>query len=392
MSDNPLTGLVLVIVLGIAAQWIAWRIKLPSILLLLSFGILAGPVLGWLKPDALLGDVLLPIVTIAVGLILFEGGLSLKFSELQQISRPLLGILTVGAAVTWGGTAVLAHTILGFSWSMSILAGAILIVSGPTVVGPILLQVRPNKKVASIARWEGIVIDPIGVILAVIVFEVIRAILTHEPLSGAAWALAKAIGVGIGLGMAGAALLVQLLRRYWVPDHLQNAFVVAFVTAVLFGANAIQHEAGILAVTLMGIFVANQKAVSVRHIVEFKENLRVLLIAGIFILLAARLESDALTVFGGKAPLFLAALILVVRPLAVFLSTWGSDLKRNEKLFLSWLAPRGIVAAAMGSVLAIQLERAEHPEARLLVPIIFWVIIGTVFVYGLTVDREIGRA
>ncbi len=388
-------GLVLVILLGIAAQWIAWRLRVPSILFLLTFGILAGPILGWIRPDTLLGDLLLPVVSIAVGVILFEGGLTLKLSELRHISRPLLGLLTIGVLVTWGGAALMASWILGVSTSLAILVGAIVVVSGPTVVGPILLQVRPKARVASVARWEGIVIDPIGVLLAVIVFEIILARNTDATTTGAVLGLAKAIGVGLGLGLAGAFFIVQMLRRFWVPDHLHNPFVLSIVIGVLVGANSLQHEAGILAVTLMGFFLANQKSVPVKHIIEFKENLRVLLIAGIFILLAARLEMKAMEELLLTAPLFLAALILLIRPLATFVSTLGSQLELKERALLAWLAPRGIVAAAMASVLTFQLEAVGHPDAHLLVPIIFWVIIGTVFVYGLTVGpvaRRLGLA
>ncbi len=376
-------ALAIIIIFGIGAQWLAWRIHLPSILLLLTFGFIAGPVTGLVDPDELLGDLLFDLVSLSVALILFEGGLTLKLSELRGIGFALLRLLTIGAGITWVLTAGAAYWLLDFPIGLAILFGAILIVTGPTVIGPLLRHIRPSGRVGNIAKWEGIVIDPLGAIFAVLVFQ----ILVHAPENATvevAWMLLSTIGVGTIIGALAAFLLILLLRRYWIPDYLQSPVVLMVVVAAFAGSNAIKEESGLLTVTLMGLLLANQKRVTVKHIIEFKESLSILLISSLFILLAARVQPQAFTDLGWQGVLFLAVMIVGIRPLSVFGSCLRSGLSLKEMTFLSWLAPRGIVAAAVASLFALHLREAHYENSDLLVPATFLVIVGTVAVYGLT--------
>ncbi|MCK6484745.1 MAG: sodium:proton antiporter [Phycisphaerae bacterium] len=392
---TPLTELVLVLVLGSLAQWIAWRLRLPSILLLLTTGIVVGPIVHVIDPDALFGALLRPVVSLSVALILFEGGLSLDFRELRGTGQIVWRLVTMGMAATWIVAAVAAHYVLGLDWSVAALLGAILTVTGPTVILPLLRTVRPIGAVGPILKWEGIVIDPIGAFAAVLTFEVILIGEMQSPSRHITEAIMRMLLAGFGLGIAGAAVLVQALRRFWIPEFLQSSITLMLVGASFAASNAIQPESGLLAVTVMGIVLANQRRADVRPIVEFKENLRVLLIAAMFILLSARLEVEDMVQFGVPGGLFVLVVMFVGRPLCVLVSTLGSSLKWAERMFLMWMAPRGIVAASVASVFALELERAGVEQARLLVPATFGTIIGTVLIYGLTavsVARRLGLA
>ncbi|MFT5423092.1 MAG: NhaP-type Na+/H+ or K+/H+ antiporter [Phycisphaerales bacterium] len=395
-----------VIILGIGAQWVAWRLKLPSILLLLMAGLLAGPVARHffpgshypIDPDTILGsDLLLALVGIAVSLILYEGGLTLSFKEIAGVKKVVFMLVTVAAAVTW----VIAGTAAWFLFKVPVeiaaLIGAVLIVTGPTVVGPLLGHIRPSGSSGLILKWEGIVIDPIGVLVAVLVFEAI--LITHNApgtqLTGEiSVALIKTIVGGSLLGVLSAMVLLTFMTRFWIPDSLQNPFSLMLVVATFVGANAVQEEAGLLATTVMGITLANQKRADVRHILEFKENLRVLFISALFIVLGAQLQlEDLLSLDWAVVAGFLVVLVVVARPIGVWLATIGSGLTNSERLFMSWMAPRGIVAAAGASIFALGLEKAGVPGTEQIVPIVFAVIIGTVAIYGLTatpVARALG--
>ncbi|MEZ5301745.1 MAG: sodium:proton antiporter [Verrucomicrobiales bacterium] len=382
-----MTELALIAALGIGSQWIAWRLKLPSILFLLASGFLAGPIMGWLDPDAMLGDLLMPLVSVSVGLILYEGGLSLKFSELRETGAVVRNLVTIGALVVFVLAAAAARFALGWPWSYAFLAGAILTVTGPTVVAPMLRVIRPNRHLGAILKWEGIVIDPIGAVLALVVFEVILGSQSGNgsPLWEILGGFGKTALVGSAFGAAGAGLLILFFRRYWVPDYLHNPFSLMVVVLAFAGSNALQHESGLLATTLMGVILANQKKAKVRHIIEFKENLRVLLISTLFIMLSARITSAQIEALPwGRTALFAGILILAVRPLSVLASTLGQKIGAPEKAMLAGMAPRGIVAAAVASIFAAGLADKGVPgPAEQFAPAIFAVIVATVCVYGL---------
>lgn len=382
MAEGLLIGLAAILALGVTAQWISWRLRLPAILTLLIAGLIAGPMTGFLDPDALFGELLIPFVSLAVGIVLFEGGLQLRFEEIAGEGRTVAALVTVGVAITLVVAAVAGFFLLGLSLEIAILLGAILVVTGPTVILPILRHIRPTGKVGSVLKWEGIVIDPIGAMLAVLVFE---AILVGGFEAGVVVGLgiARTLIVGVVLGLAGAGLVAFTVERHWVPDYLHSGFALGVLVLVFAASNTVQSEAGLLTATIMGIALANQDRAEIQQIMQFKENLSVLLISVLFIVLAARVDAARMLTFGLPALLFLGILVGVARPLGVLVSTIGSALDERERAFLSMMAPRGIVAAAVSSLFALQLSAQGYAGADVLVPVTFLVIIGTVTVYGL---------
>lgn len=401
MNDHPLLALAAVVVTGVGAQWLAWRLRLPSLLLLLAAGFLMGPISGWmleeplLDPDAVLGDLLLPFVTLSVALILYEGGLTLRFAELKGAGAPTWRLVTMGMAVTWVLTAVAAHWLLNLAWPLAILFGAILVVTGPTVIIPLLREIRPKGRVGAIAKWEGIIIDPIGAMLAVLVFEVILLGDLNEAPLHVVLAIAKTVLLAGGLGVVAGFVLAALLRAFLIPEFLENPVSLMFVIAVSTGSEFIQSESGLFAATAMGITLANQRLANVHSLVEFKENLRVLLISSLFILLAARVPMETIGQIGWWTVPFLLLLIAAIRPVCVFVSTVGSRLARAERIFLMCLSPRGIVAAAVASIFALRMQDEGFEQSQLLVPITFSVIVGTVLFSSIIVPiiaRRMGVA
>jgi NhaP-type Na+/H+ or K+/H+ antiporter len=388
MSANAAIAVGSIVVLGGGAQWLAHHLRLPSILILLASGFLVGPVLGWLDPNEMVPpSVLQPIVGLFVGLILYEGGLSLNLREISGARRAVTHMATYAVPLTWGLSALAAHYVAGLSWSIAILIGAILIVSGPTVIIPMLQVVRPSGRIGPTIKWEAIVNDPTGALLAVLTFEVILAAGTiSDKTASAMEGIGLTLLFGGGLGVACAYLLAWSIRKHWVPDHLHNAVSLMLATLAFTAANAVQHEAGLFAVTVMGVILANQRLADVQHIIEFKEHLRTLLIASLFILLSSRLKLEAFSELGIPSAIFVLVLVLLVRPVTVFLATLGTELNWREKTLLAWICPRGIVAAAVAGVFASELKhRAPHiSDAHLLEPLMFVVIVGTVLIYGLT--------
>lgn len=382
-TSDVLIGLAVITALGVGAQWLAWRTRIPSILLLLVLGFAAGHFIPLVDPDGLLGDLLFPVVSLSVGIILFEGGLSLRFDEFRQVGRTVMSLVIAGMLVTWCLASLAAWVLVDLPLDLSILLGAILVVTGPTVIVPLLQHVRVRRPLNTILKWEGIVIDPIGAMLAVLVFE---AILTGRFAQATTVAMAgvlRTVLVGGLIGVATAAVLTLLLRRFLIPDFLQNPVVLMFVIVAFAAANALQEESGLLTTPLIGLILANRQNLSVRHITGFQEDLRVLLLAGLFILLGARVGVEELGALGWGSVAFLATLILVVRPAAVMVATLWTKLDLRDRLFLAALAPRGVVAAAVASLFAIRLVDGGRLEGDRLVPETFFVIVGTVAIYGL---------
>ncbi|WP_164104102.1 cation:proton antiporter [Candidatus Laterigemmans baculatus] len=385
----------LVPALGVAAQWIAWRLHLPGILMLLIFGIILGQ---FLSPDEVIagvtgGDassgtrVLFPLVSLSVAVILFEGSLTLRLGELREAGSAVLRLVTIGAVVTCLMTTLAAHWFLDFSWRVSLLIGSILTVTGPTVITPLLHHIRPTRRISSTLKWEGIVIDPIGAVLAVLVFEELLLPPSVNPWS-AALSLGKTVLVGLVLGAAGAGFLVQCIRRFWVPDYLQGILALAVALVSFCISNYLAEESGLITVTLLGIILANQKQAVIEHLIEFKEHLRTLLIGCLFILLGSRIDPQALLDLGWPGVGLVLFLIAVIRPASAFISLAGTQLDWREKVFVGFLAPRGIVAAAVASVFALKLEQLADESGMVdsatpLVSATFLVILSTVTFYGL---------
>ncbi|WP_425395663.1 cation:proton antiporter [Aeoliella sp.] len=374
--------------LGIAAQWLAWRLKIPAIVLLLFLGFGWGYLVG--SPEKYIdSEILFPVVSLSVGVILFEGGLNLRFREIRDTSNVVLQLVSIGLLTTAVLTAFAAHYLVNFSWPMSILLGALLTVSGPTVILPLLRQVRPERKLGSLVKWEGIINDPIGAVLAALVYEVVAHPMPDGVAHGTMVALGLTIAIGLGLGLLSGWLVREMMRRYLVPDYLQNPVVLAIVLLLFSFSNYLQPESGLVTVTVLGMYLANQHNVTIKHVIEFKENLRVLLLSVLFIVLASRIHPtmDQLRDIGWGGIALVLVLVLVVRPAAVFLSTWGSELTRKERLFLSWIHPRGIVAAAVATLFTIGISQARPEmaaEGEKFVLVTFLVVVGTVTIYGLS--------
>ncbi|HSG89389.1 MAG TPA: sodium:proton antiporter [Pseudomonadales bacterium] len=384
MPLDPLPLLAAILVAGTFAQWLAWKWRLPAILFLLALGLIAGPFTGLLDPDALFGDLLFPIVSLAVAVILFEGALTLKFDDIRGLAAVVRNLVTVGALITWGIVAFAAHLLVGLEPGIALLFGALVVVTGPTVIVPMLRTVRPNERVSSTLRWEGIVIDPLGALLAVLVFQAVIAGYAESDGKSLLVTFLVTVGVGSGLGFAAGRLLALGLSRHWLPEYLHNVITLAIVAAVFTTSDLIQHESGLLAVTVMGMTMANTRDTPLEDILDFKESLSLLLISGLFIILAARLDLDRLIELGPAALAVLAVVMFVARPLAVAVSTLGSNLTARERVLVAWIGPRGIVAAAVSAVFALRLEEAGVAQANLIVPLTFVIILGTVIVQGAT--------
>lgn len=382
-GHNEIVELGVIIGVAVGAQLLAHRLRIPSILLLIIGGFIIGPLTGWIDPDTLFGDLLLPLVSIAVAIILFEGGLTLDLRELSDgVTGAVSRLLTVGLLVTWALGALFAYVLFDLSAQLAILLGAVLVVSGPTVVLPILRNIRLRGRVESVLRWEGIAIDPIGVLLAVLVFEAVVA--GQRPTLGeAVLTFATMVGVGALVGVLAAVLLAILIRRGGFDDNLRVTATLGMVVLAFVVADALARESGLLSTVLMGMILANSRSTDVRHIQEFKESIGLFLIGLLFVVLTARVPQEDVTDLGLAGLGYLALLVFLVRPLAVWLSTVGSPLNWKERVLVAAMAPRGIVAAATASIFAVALsEREDLPGSSELVPIAFLVIIGTVVLSG----------
>ncbi|MBO1254700.1 sodium:proton antiporter [Alteromonas sp. 5E99-2] len=379
---DPMISLVLVGLFSIACQFLAYKIRLPAILPLLVVGILVGPVFNILDADTLFGDLLFPVVSLSVAIILFEGSLTLKFSDIAGHGKMVRNLCSVGCMTTWTVATLAAHYFTDLSFPVSFLFGAIVTVTGPTVIAPMLRTVRPNQKISNILRWEGIIIDPIGALLAVLVYEFV--ISSQDAVSHTLYAFGLTLSVGVAFGIGTGIALGSALKKNWIPLYLENTAVLTIVLAAFAISNAIAHESGLLTVTLIGLALANMKDVKVDDILEFKETLSVLLISGLFILLATRLDLNPILELGWGVIYVVLAIMFVARPLSVALSSIGTSLTIQELGLISWIAPRGIVAAAVSALFSLKLEASGYPEAAVLVPMVFMVIIITVVVQSLT--------
>lgn len=378
--DNAGLAVSIALAVGMALQCLARHLQLPALLLLLAAGVLLGPDgLGVVRPGSL-GTALQSLVGFAVGVILFEGGLNLNIKRLRRESTTIQWLITVGALVTAGGAAVAARLFMGWDWPVSILFGTLVIVTGPTVIGPLLRRVRVQRSVSTVLEAEGVLIDAVGAITAAVALEVVLS--AEETWFGGVINMGGRLGFGVGLGLVGGFGIGQLLkRRKLIPEGFENALVLSLCLVLFQVANAIMHESGIAAVTVAGLVVGNMGVHARRELVEFKEQLTVLFIGMLFVLLAADVRLSSVMGLGWGALGTVAALVLVVRPLNVIASTWRSDLGARQKLFLAWIAPRGIVAAAVASLFAQDLPDPTGTELRALV---FLVIAITVLLAGVT--------
>ena len=373
--------------LGIGAQWLAWRTGWPAIVLMLAAGFLAGPVLGLFDPEHAFGDLLDPMIAIGVALILFEGGLSLDFRELRHAGEGVWRLVLLGGPIAWVLGAFAAHSIGGLEWPVAILFAGILVVTGPTVVMPLLRQSSVKARPAAILKWEAIVNDPIGALFAVVSYEYFRAV-TESPGASLFEVVPPLIIAAIIAGLIGyvaAAAIAWAFPRGAIPEYLKVPVLLTSVIVVFVLSNQIEHEAGLVAVTVMGIALANMNVSSLRSIHPFKQNIAVILIAGIFVLLSASLEFEELAYLNWNFGLFLLALLFLVRPATILLSLLGSSVPWNERLFLSWIAPRGIVLVAISGLFALRLEDIGY-DGTALIGLSFAVVVATIVAHGFTID------
>jgi len=373
--------------LGIGAQWLAWRTGWPAIVLMLAAGFLAGPILGLFDPEHAFGELLDPMIAIGVALILFEGGLSLDFRELRHAGDGVWRLVLLGGPIAWVLGSFAAHSIGGLEWPVAILFAGILVVTGPTVVMPLLRQSSVKTRPAAILKWEAIVNDPIGALFAVVAYEYFRAV-AESPGAGLFDVVPPLVIAAIIAGLIGyvaAAAIAWAFPRGTIPEFLKVPVLLTSVIVVFVFANQIEHEAGLVAVTVMGIALANMNVSSLRSIHPFKQNIAVLLISGIFILLSASLEFEELAYLNWNFGLFLLALLFLVRPATILLSLLGSSVPWNERLFLAWIAPRGIVLVAISGLFALRLEDIGY-DGTALIGLSFAVVVATIVAHGFTID------
>lgn len=395
---EPVIYLGAVLVVAALAQWLAWAIKIPSILILLILGFLGGT---YVSPDEVLGrDVLFAGVTLAVGIILFEGSLTLRLADVRDLGKPVLRLCSVTVVIAWA-LITAAGWLMGLDPQLALLIGAILVVTGPTVINPILRQLRPTRRISSLLRWEGIVVDPIGAILAVLVYQAVLVGNREDAFGTALLTLAISVGVALLFTLVLAVAVEFVMVRHLVPDYLHGTLFLAVAAGGLVGSNMIQPESGLLTVTVLGIVLGNRRKLHLEHVKEFYEHLQVLLVGVLFVILAGRVTPQQVLDNLWMALGFVAMLILVVRPVSIWLGLMGTETTRKERLLMSGMAPRGIVAAAVTSIFALELEHAAGTvtgergealtrlaqEAEAMVPLVFVTIVVTVAVYGLGVGR-----
>ena len=377
MHDILLYVISAIIVLGVFAQWLSWRLKLPAILALLVIGIVAGPMTGLLRPDEMFGDLLFPMVSLGVALVLFEGGLTLRFSDLRGHGAAVSNLVSWGALLNWALIATGVWIVVDFSIEMALLFAALVIVTGPTVINPLLRTMRAKPEVSHLLRWEGILVDPVGALLAVLVFQFIVAGTESYVL------FLQSIAVGTVAGAVAALTLGFLIRRHWIPEYLLNIVALAWVVLAFAISNYLAHESGLLAVTIMGVWLANTRGVDMSEVLSFKESLSILIISMLFIVLGARINPEDILATGW-AGVGVLLVVLLARPVVVWACTLGGDYSWRERALVAWVAPRGIVAAAVSSLFALRLEDAGYAEAGVLVPYTFLIIIVTVVVQSVT--------
>lgn len=384
MIDSLLLQLTLIGFLGVGSQWVAWRFRLPAIVVMSIAGLLAGPVLGLMNPEQDFGDLYKPIISLAVAVILFEGSLNLDFKEVKGLGRPVFRIVTFGAFLSWILGSLAAHYVAGLSWAVAFTIGGLFIVTGPTVILPLLRQAKLKPRPAKILKWEGIIVDPIGALLAVFAFEIIVFLTNNDPsalmLFFAASAFAVFLGWVCGKGVG------WMFETGYIPEFLKSPAVFAVVIACFTIADEIMHETGLLSVTAMGMTLANMHISSIADMRHFKENISLLLISTIFVMLTASLTVDTLLeIFNFQIIGFVALMLFIVRPLSIFLSTLGTDLSKSEKLLVGWIAPRGIVALTVASYFASVLLEEGFEDASILISLTFALVFTTVVAHGFSI-------
>ncbi|MCC7410679.1 MAG: sodium:proton antiporter [Gammaproteobacteria bacterium] len=395
MDHHVLQALVIVTAGGIAAQWLAWRLRMPAIVLLTATGLVLGPGFGVLEPSADFGALYRPAIELGVAIILFEGGMNLRWHELSSAASGVRRLVLLGVPISWCLGSAAAYFVGGLSAPVALTLGAIMVVTGPTVILPLLRHARLRQRTASLLKWEGIVNDPIGALLAVLVYDYF--VFTGEGAAGAevAGRLIASVSAALALGLGGGFALAASFRRGWVPEYLKGPVMLMLVLVVFALANAVQGSSGLLAVTICGMVLGNSRLPSIDELRRFKEYIAILLVASVFILLTADLEAATLRTLDWRAVALLSVVIFVVRPVSIVLATLGARMEWRERALIGWIAPRGIVAAAVAGAFAPALVERGYAGADQLVPLIFALIIATVVLHGFSIGwlaRMLGLA
>ena len=372
-------------VLGVGSQWLAWRLRLPAIVLMLAAGVLAGPVFHLIDPKHDFGEALGPMVSVAVALILFEGGLSLNFAGLRDAGKAVRRLVLVGAPLGWATGTLTAHYVAGLSWPVAAVFGGILVVTGPTVITPLLRQAHLSARPASVLRWEAIVNDSVGALFAVLAYEVAATMARSESLSAEAVWLGFGIAAATVIGWLSGLAAARAFRRGLIPEYMKAPALFAAVIAVFAGSNQILDESGLLAVTIMGAVLGNASLPSIGEMRRFKEHVTVLLVSGVFVILAATLDEAMIALLDWRAVAFVIAMMVVARPVAIWLSLAGTNLETNEKALIAWVGPRGVVAVAISGFFATKLTELGFEEAAAMAPLAFALVAVTVIIHGFSV-------
>ena len=380
----PVMAFALVGALGVGSQWLAWRLRMPAIVLMLGAGILIGPVAGVFDPARDIGPLMGPIISIAVAIILFEGGLTLNFHTLQDAAKGVKRLVLVGAPLGWLTSALALRYGAGLSWESAAVFGGIMIVTGPTVIAPLLRTARLSKRPAALLQWEAIVNDPIGALAAVLAFSVVLVLNTSTTFEAAMVDLVVGIAVATALGAVAGIGLARSFKRGWVPEFMKVPVLFALLLGVFAGSDMVLHESGLLAVTVMGIVIANANLPSYEELRRFKEHATVLLVSGVFILLAAGLDMDAIRALDWRAIVFVLLVILVARPVTVFASLLGSGVPYKEQVLVAFTGPRGVVLIAVAGLFGDRLLNLGFEDAALIGPLAFILVAVTVVVHGFT--------
>lgn len=385
MHMEPVVIFALIGALGIGSQWLAWRLRLPAIVLMLVAGLLAGPGFGLINPSKEFGDLFTPVISIAVAVILFEGGLTLNFRELRETGEGVRRLFFLGAPLAWIFSTAAIYYGAGLSFESSVVFGGILIVTGPTVVTPLLRQARLSSKPSGILRWEAIVNDPVGALAAVLAYEVFAALSGAGTIGEAIWHLVVGITVAVLVGYFGGKLIAYSFRNGFVPEYMKVPILFGMVLVVYAATDTLLHESGLLAVTVMGIVLANAHLPSFTELRRFKEHITVILVSGVFIMLAASLDREMIFALDLRALAFVLGIMFVARPLAVMLSLVGTDLTLAEKGIIAWIGPRGVVAVAVSGLFGARLVELGVEDAVMLAPLAFAIVAATVVAHGFSI-------
>ncbi|WGW02745.1 cation:proton antiporter [Tropicibacter oceani] len=381
---DPVLAFSLVGALGVGSQWLAWKLRLPAIVLMLVAGLLIGPALGVLDPALQFGDMLSPMVAIAVAIILFEGGLTLNLETLRDAAVGVRRLVFVGAPLGWIASTAALHYVAGLSWEGAAVFGGIMIVTGPTVIAPLLRQARLSKRPAALLQWEAIVNDPVGALAAVLAFEVVIVLQTATGGAHAVQQLVIGIGFATILGLGAGWGIARSFRNAWVPEYMKVPVLFVVLIAIFALSNAVLHESGLLAVTIMGIWIANADLPSYTELRRFKEHATVLLVSGVFILLAAGMSLETLMTLDWRAAAFVLSVILIARPLPVLIALAFSNVPWKERLLVAFTGPRGVVLVAVAGLFGERLVQLGIEDADRIAPLAFALVAATVVLHGFT--------